>query len=247
MSHDSALIVFAKHPAPGRVKTRLTPPLTPEEAAELYRRMLLDTLAKVRSFPNVRGYLFYQDEPAALTYFQGIAPDFVLLPQEGYDLGARMAGAFREVLSRGCRRVVIVGTDAPDLPVDYLHQAFRTLADDAADAVFGPSADGGYYLLALKAVPDCLFEGIAWSTGTVLAESLARAEEAGLRVHLLPGWHDVDTCEDLQRCGLVDAGNGALLTRDFVVRHLADNLSGSSMVEIPETGPRRRSCKCRRG
>ena len=235
MSHDSALIVFAKHPAPGRVKTRLTPPLTPEEAAELYRCMLLDTLAKVRSFPDVRGYLFYQDEPAALPYFQGIAPDFVLMPQEGCDLGGRMAGAFREVLSRGFRRVVIVGTDAPDLPVDYLHQAFRALVDDSVDVVFGPSADGGYYLLALKAVPDCLFEGIAWSTGTVLAESLARAEEAGVRVHLLPGWHDVDTCEDLQRCGLVHAGNGAPLTRDFVVRHLANNYGRNTRNRTPAT------------
>ncbi len=218
MSHDSALIVFAKHPAPGRVKTRLTPPLTPDEAAELYRCMLLDTLAKVRSLPDVNGYLFYQDEPAALPYFQGIVPDFVLLPQEGCDLGARMAGAFREVLSGGFQRVVIIGTDAPDLPVDYLHQAFRTLADDAVDVVFGPSADGGYYLLGLKALPDCLFEGIAWSTGTVLAESLARAEEAGLRVHLLPEWHDVDTAEDLQRYGLVQAESGAPLTRAYIQR-----------------------------
>ncbi len=216
MLHDSALIVFAKLPAPGRVKTRLTPPLTPEEAAELYRCMLLDTLAKVRSLLQVQRFLFYQDDPAALQYFQGIAPDFVSLPQQGGDLGARMAGAFREVLSRGHRRMVIVGTDAPDLPVDYLHQAFRALADDAVDVVFGPSTDGGYYLLALKAVPDCLFTGIAWSTGTVLAESLARAEEAGLRVRLLPEWHDVDTPADLQREGLVRAGNGAPLTREFV-------------------------------
>lgn len=218
MSHDSSLIVFAKLPVPGRVKTRLTPPLTPEEAAELYRCMLLDTLAKVRSLPQVQRFLFFQDEPAAFPYFQGIAPDFVLLPQQGCDLGARMAGAFREILSRGHQRVVIVGTDAPDLPVDYLHQAFRALAEESVDVVFGPSADGGYYLLALKAVPDCLFAGIAWSTGTVLAESLTRAEEAGLRVRLLPEWHDVDTPTDLLRKGLVQAGNGAPLTREFVQR-----------------------------
>lgn len=216
MSHDSALIVFAKHPVPGRVKTRLTPPLTPEEAAELYRCMLLDTLAKVRSLPNLNGYLFYQDEPAALPYFQGIAPDFVLQPQEGCDLGARMAGAFRAVLFRRHRRVVIVGTDAPDVPLDYLHHAFRALAEDAIDVVFGPSTDGGYYLLGLKALTDCLFEGIAWSTCTVLAESLARAEAAGLGVYLLPEWHDVDTAEDLQRCGLVQAESGAPLTREYI-------------------------------
>lgn len=223
MSHDSALIVFAKHPVPGRVKTRLNPPLTPEEAAELYRCMLLDTLTKVRSLPDVSGYLFYQDEKAALPYFQGIAPEFVLLPQQGCDLGARMAGAFREVLSRGHRRVVIVGTDAPDLPVDYLHQAFRALAEESVDVVFGPSSDGGYYLLALKTLPDCLFEGIAWSTGTVLVESLARAVEADLRVRLLPEWHDVDTPTDLWREGLVSPGNGAPLTRGFVQRFRLNN------------------------
>lgn len=221
MLHDNALIVFAKHPAPGRVKTRLTPPLTPAEAAELYRCMLLDTLNKVRSLPHVRKYLFYQDEPAALPYFRELVPDFVIMPQEGGDLGARMAGAFRGVLSCGHRRVVIVGTDAPDLPVDYLHRAFRLLAEDAVDAVFGPSADGGYYLLGLKSVPACLFEGIAWSTGSVLTESLVRAGGAGLRAHMLAEWHDVDTAEELQRRELVQADNGAPLTREFVLQYLA--------------------------
>ena len=132
-----------------------------------------------------------------------------------------MAGAFREVLASGCTRVVIIGTDAPDLPADYLRRAFRALAEEGVDVVFGPSADGGYYLLGLKSVPECLFEGIAWSTGTVLPESLAKAEAEGLLVHLLPEWHDVDTAEDLQRCELVRAGNGAPLTREFVLRHIA--------------------------
>lgn len=221
MVHANALLVFAKHPAPGRVKTRLTPPLSPGEAAELYRCMLLDTLAKVRTLPDVQGLLFYQNEPAALPYFRSIAPDFVVEPQKGYDLGARMAGAFRRVFSRGHRLAVIIGTDSPDLPVEYLHQAFRELADDSVDAVFGPSADGGYYLLALKRVHDSLFTGIAWSTGTVIEVSLARAREAGLRVKLLPVWHDVDTVADLERSELLHAANGASMTREFVTKYRA--------------------------
>ncbi len=223
MLHANALLVFAKHPTPGRVKTRLTPPFTPQEAAELYRCMLLDTLAKVRSISDVQGLLFYQNEPAALPYFQSLVPDFVVAPQQGCDLGARMAGAFRQTFSRGHRLAVIIGTDSPDLPVEYLHQAFRELADDSVDAVFGPSADGGYYLLALKRVHDCLFAGIAWSTGTVIEVSLARAREAGLRVRLLPVWHDVDTVADLERRELLHAANGAALTREFMSKYRGVN------------------------
>lgn len=221
MLHTNALIVFAKHPTPGRVKTRLTPSLTPNEAAELYRCMLLDTLAKARSISDTQGVLCYQSEPAALPFFRSIAPDFVVEPQNGCDLGARMATAFSRVFSRGHRHAVIIGTDSPDLPAEYVHQAFRELADDAVDAVLGPSEDGGYYLLALKQVYECLFAGIAWSTGTVTRVSLARAEEAGLRVKLLPVWHDVDTDADLERCELLHAANGAPMTREFLLKYRA--------------------------
>jgi rSAM/selenodomain-associated transferase 1 len=165
--------------------------------------------------------LFYQNEPEALPLFRSIAPDFVVEPQKGCDLGARMAAAFRQVFSLGHRHAVIIGTDSPDLPVGYLHQAFRELADGAVDVVLGPSADGGYYLLALKRVYECLFAGIAWSTGTVTKVSLARAEEAGLRVKLLPLWHDVDTADDLERSELLHAANGASMTREFLLKYRA--------------------------
>ena len=215
---DNALIVFAKHPVPGQVKTRLTPHLTPEEAAALYRCMLLDTLEKVRLVPALHRHLFYQGDPSALQYFQQIAPDFALSCQSGCDLGQRMAAAFRNVISLGCQRVIIVGTDTPDLPVDYLHRAFDALTEGSVDVVFGPSVDGGYYLLGLKSVPMVLFEGIPWSTGAVLTESMARADMAGIRTHLLPEWYDVDTAADLRRKGLLQEDNGAPQTRQFVER-----------------------------
>uniref|UniRef100_UPI0026367E0D TIGR04282 family arsenosugar biosynthesis glycosyltransferase n=1 Tax=Geobacter sp. TaxID=46610 RepID=UPI0026367E0D len=132
-------------------------------------------------------------------------------------LGERMAGAFRRAFDRGCRRVAIIGTDSPDLPLAFIGWAYELLADPAVDAVFGPSEDGGYYLLALKRFHPALFAGIPWSTDKVLELSLARAAEAGLATALLPPWYDVDTADDLRRPGLMVPESTAPLTREFLL------------------------------
>jgi rSAM/selenodomain-associated transferase 1 len=211
-----ALIIFAKKPVPGTVKTRLVPPLTPENAAGLYACMLQDTLAMVATLSGVTPFLFFQDDPGAAGYFAAVSPDIVALPQQGDCLGERMRLAFREIFQRGFHEVVIIGSDSPDLPADYVRDAFALLGREPVDLVFGPSTDGGYYLLATRRVQDELFRDIPWSTGAVLETSIARARSAGLEVVMLPVWYDLDTPADLDRPGLRAADCPAARTAGFL-------------------------------
>ena len=210
-----ALIMFAKRPVPGRVKTRLSPPLSPGEAAELYRCMLLDLLAKGGALAGVDPWLFHEPDAEAAPFFAEVAPGMPCAPQDGTDLGERMANAFRR-LATGYGGIAIIGTDLPDLPMAYVEEAFRRLDAGEADAVLGPADDGGYYLVAMGELHAELFRDVPWSSEEVLATTLARAEEAGIAVSLLPVWHDVDTVDDLQRPELLDAANGTPLTREFI-------------------------------
>jgi uncharacterized protein len=218
MHPSKALIIFAKQPVAGRVKTRLCPPLTPARAADLYGCMLQDVLAKAARLPEVTSLLFYQDEPGAADWFAGQFAALARFPQQGADLGERMATAFGQAFARGFTTVAIVGSDSPDLPPERIDRAYRLLESGEADAVFGPSEDGGYYLLAMQRLYGELFQGIEWSTGTVLEKSLDRAAAAGIRTALLPTWHDVDTAADLERPELRDETNGAPATRNFLNR-----------------------------
>jgi hypothetical protein len=211
-----ALLIFAKRPVPGKVKTRLIPPLSPEEAADLYRCMLGDTMKMVTNFPELALYLFYEDMEESREYFSGIAPGIKNYPQMGDDLGERMAEAFRVVFANGHVLAAVIGTDAPDLPPAYIKEAFDRLESGKIEAVFGPCEDGGYYLLGLKRLNSALFRDLPWSSGAVLQESLKRAKEAGIEATLLPMWHDVDSAADLERPELLAEDNGALLTREFV-------------------------------
>lgn len=210
-----ALIIFAKLPVPGRVKTRLIPPLTAVEAGRLYECMLRDTLCRTSRLAGMDHMLFYADEPGAEPFFRQLAPSYPLFPQQGKDLGERMANAFDTAFTHGYQGVAIIGSDSPDLPLAFIENAFANLTNGKA-AVFGPSEDGGYYLVALGEMHAELFRGIEWSRNDVLAKSLGKAAEAGIRVALLPGWYDVDTIEDLQRPELRDRENDAPLTREFI-------------------------------
>ncbi len=212
-----ALLIFARKPIPGKVKTRLVPPFSPEQAAELYGCMLGDVLAKTANHPAVKGrFLCYENTDEAREYFVGQSRGMIFLPQLGVDLGEKMAEAFRSVFALGYGAAVVIGTDAPDLPVNFIEMAFRRLEDGDCDAVYGPCEDGGYYLLGMKKLCCPLFRDVPWSTGRVLEVSLQRAGEAGITVSLLPLWHDVDTAADLERPELFSEGNGALLTREYL-------------------------------
>jgi uncharacterized protein len=217
-----ALLIFAKQPVPGKVKTRLSPPLPPEEAAELYSCMLGDVLATAASLPHVKKYLFYDGGEEALEYFRGRAPSISCVPQRGKDLGERMAEALLDVFSLGNRAAVIIGSDSPDLPRALIKDAFDYLEQDDNGVVVGPSEDGGYYLVGMTRLHRQLFRGISWSSDRVLGETLKMAGGAGITVSLLPIWRDVDTAADLERPELRDERNGAPLTREFLLKRLKE-------------------------
>jgi hypothetical protein len=216
---ENVLIVVAKHPAAGRTKTRLTPPLSLHQAANLYECFLKDTIELVRGVENVRRAIAYL--PASETpYFAQLAPDFELLPQRGDDLGERLDHALTHYLERGYRRAAVMNSDSPTLPEGHLRACFEALSGET-DVAIGPCADGGYYLLGTRKPIPRLTRDVRMSTPHVSADTLALAAEEGLRVHLLPGWYDVDDARTLTRlvAELANAPKAARHTRRFLEHH----------------------------
>jgi rSAM/selenodomain-associated transferase 1 len=222
-----ALLIFAKQPVPGKVKTRLSPPLFPEEAAELYRCMLGDVLATAAALTDVKQYLFYDGGEEALEYFRERAPAMTCVPQRGKELGERMENALRDVFSHGNGAAVIIGSDSPDLPAAFIEDAFGRLGQGEDVVVVGPSEDGGYYLIGMASLNRHLFRDIPWSSAHVMEETLKRAYGAHIAVSLLPMWRDVDTAADLERPELRDGRNGAPLTREFLLNRLKEKTEHS--------------------
>lgn len=196
---ERCLIILAKEPQPGLVKTRLAATLGAEPATELYRCFLADTLNLARNVVPDERLLFAFWPPEAAGYFQKLAPSARCMPQSGVSFGERLASAFRAAAATGATRLVLIGTDSPSLPAGYVEEAFALLDSPSIDVVLGPCADGGWYLMGLRRPESRLFTGIAWSTSVVYAQTLARAAEAGLRVAALPPWYDIDTAADLPR------------------------------------------------
>lgn len=190
------LVIVAKRPAPGQTKTRLCPPLSPMEAAELYERFLRDTLSVARSVPAVDRMVAYTPDEAE-GYFREVAPDFHLAPQVGGDLAERLDHILTHCLRRGWERVLAMGSDIPTLPAAYAVRALRAL--DHYDMALGPCDDGGYYAISVKRPAPHLFTGLRMSTDAVLRDTMVRAREADWSVFLLPAWYDVDTPADLAR------------------------------------------------
>jgi rSAM/selenodomain-associated transferase 1 len=197
MRSDDALILMAKAPLPGLVKTRMRPFLGPRGAADLYSCLLADIAAEAATLGRVRRYLFYLPPEGRSHFLSDPFSRFQLREQEGNDLGERMAGAMEEAFAAGARRVAVIGADCPALSAQRIRSAFRELSD-RADAVFGPAADGGFYLVGRNAAVPSLFPGIEWSTRTVLQSVLSRCRCAGMTYALLPVEADVDTGEDLE-------------------------------------------------
>lgn len=213
-----ALVVVAKRPAAGATKTRLCPPLTARQAADLYEAFLRDTLDLVRGVRDVDRFIAFapeSDEP----YFQSITPDFWRVPQEGGDLGERLHNLFVHCRRLGYEETVIVDSDSPTLPAAHLARAFEGLK--TADVVLGPCEDGGYYLIGLRRPSAPLVTEVEMSTPRVLWDTLAAAGREGLSAYLLPRWFDVDTGAGLLRLlGDLHAGRGtgARHTREFARR-----------------------------
>lgn len=198
----TALIIFAKAPIAGQVKTRLCPPLTPDEAATLHGSFVLDTLERTKTAVGkltLQMDRFLACAPSSTHVFFKIMEErqgVKLIDQIGDDLGARMHEAVKTMFGRGYRRTVIIGTDVPTLPLDHYKQALTSLEDH--DVILGPARDGGYYLIGItKAVPE-LFTDIPWSTDQVLKLTQEKAAMLGLKTALIQPCRDVDTPDDLE-------------------------------------------------
>lgn len=199
---SAALVIYAKAPVPGQVKTRLSPALTEDEAATLHGSFVLDTLERTNAavskfkLPVDRflacapssGHVFFRIMEAR----HGVT----LLDQQGEDLGARMHHTFDSLFAQGYQRVCLVGADVPSLPLTHYRDAVEALTRH--DLVIGPASDGGYYLIGLTKPRADLFIDMPWSTDRVMVLTQQRAAAAGLKIALLPAWSDVDTIDDLQ-------------------------------------------------
>jgi uncharacterized protein len=214
-----ALAVMAKAPRPGKVKTRLTPPLTSDQASALNICFIRDTtenIQQVTEASNSAGLVAYTpvgDEGA----FEGLLPSaFRLLPQRGDGFGERLLCACEDLFSCGFSAACLIDSDSPTMPQGALLQAVERLSRAGDRMVLGASDDGGYYLIGVKRLHHRLFEQIDWSTERVFEQTLERAREIGLSAELLPTWYDVDDAATLERLrrelsapsGARDAGAG---------------------------------------
>ncbi len=193
---QNLLILFAKAPRRGQVKTRLVPFITKEAACRLQEAFIIDTLHRTDS-PSWDKAVACAPTPRHPFFSQcGQTQSLQWIQQEGRDLGERMAHAFAWGFSGGYQKVVVIGCDAPTLPVSFISDAFSHLCN--VPWVVGPSTDGGYYLIGGVAVHPRLFENIPWGTGQVLLRTLKRMNEDKLAYHLLPFWYDIDRPDDLR-------------------------------------------------
>ena len=192
----SALIVFAKVPSAGQVKTRLTSLLDEREAAELYEAFLLDALDIYSNFEaDVRLYIA-SDREASVEI--SLPNDVKVFEQRGDGLGERMATAFVETFLAGYDHVAIVGTDHPTLPTSFIEYALKS-NPRLRSVTIGPADDGGYYLLAMNEFHPAIFRGMSYSHPGVFEQTLERISQSGCEAIVLPLWYDVDEPADLRR------------------------------------------------
>jgi uncharacterized protein len=212
---------MAKASTPGRAKTRLVPPLTFDEAAALNTAFLQDVSDNVllaarhsTAGAGIAGYAAY-GPPGSEDFFRGTLPAAIgLIGAWLPNFGDCLLHTIEQILSRGHGSAVVLNADSPTLPTSFLIETATVLARPGDRAVLGPSADGGYYLLGLKAAHRRMFEDIAWSTERVATQTLERAREINLEVHSLPVWYDIDDRDDLRRLNAELSGELAT-TRDL--------------------------------
>ena len=181
--NDTALIIMAKEPRVGSTKTRLCPPLTFEEAAKLYEALLLDTIEMASTLDDI-DLAIAVTPPNAMPYFEQASPEgTILVPVDCEDIGQCLSKVLTHLLRMGYGKAMALNSDGPSLPGEYIRQAVTRLDDH--DLVFGPSEDGGYYLVGLKEIYDQVFTDIEWSTSRVLSQTLEKCDGLDLRVNLL--------------------------------------------------------------
>jgi rSAM/selenodomain-associated transferase 1 len=243
-----ALAVMTKAPQAGRVKTRLVPPLTPDEAAELNKCFLRDTVAAISSVCSRRpacppkprrrragdgsemqfehagaGIAVYTPVGAESAYTDILPADFSLLPQRGDEFGERLYFAVEDLYKCGFGSVCLIDSDSPTVPAENFAEAVELLSTTEDRVVLGPSDDGGYYLIGVKKPHQHLFEQIDWSTERVLNQTIQRATEMGNEVKLLPPGYDVDNAASLRRlCNELLSEQGYKSVAPNTRRFLAD-------------------------
>jgi len=193
---DRCLLFFIKSPEKGKVKSRLAAVIGDEPAQKLYKEFATQMLSTLQKGDFPFHVCFYpKDALKALKDWLGDQHHYI--PQKGKDLGERMRNGFIEAFELGFKRVVLIGSDIPDLPLELIEEAFTSLREK--DAVIGPAYDGGYYLIGFKgkSFSPKAFEEMAWGTKTVFEETITVLRKLNLRVHTLSEWRDIDTIEDL--------------------------------------------------
>jgi rSAM/selenodomain-associated transferase 1 len=220
-----ALAIMTKAPRAGAVKTRLQPPLTATEAAELNVCFLRDTASAIsRTGGKARGVAVYTPVEARHEYDRILPCDFELLPQRGNGFGERLFLATEDLLRVGFQSCCLIDSDSPTVTAEVFRETVDALEGEAERVVLGPTDDGGYYLIGMKYPYVQLFADIDWSTERVFDQTVTRAQEIGLEVHLLPSFFDVDDRTALRRlCDEVlgKDGESAPATTDFL-RQIVD-------------------------
>lgn len=191
-----ALVVMARAPEAGRVKTRMQPVLSPAQCAGLYEAFVRDAIDLAVSMEGFIPFLAYTPAGSKTVFKRLIPADIELIPQTGNDLGQVMDGLILSLLLRKFSPVILIGSDIPVLQPRTINRALAAL--QRADVCFGPSCDGGYYLIGAKKPVSALFQDVPWSTPGVLKVTEEKATSAGLKTVLLEELGDVDTVEDLQ-------------------------------------------------
>jgi rSAM/selenodomain-associated transferase 1 len=191
------VLIFGKSPENGDVKTRLADEIGTDHAVEFYKCCVEDTLTWLKSLDiHFKFYFWPPDGKESLMNWLGSSLEYNV--QQGDNLGEKMDSAFIEAFSDNFQNVLIIGSDSPDLPAEFIDMSFSELRNH--DAVIGPSSDGGYYLIGFKKETYCpeVFNDILWSSSGVLQKSLRILEQQQRKVYLLPQWHDIDTLADLK-------------------------------------------------
>jgi rSAM/selenodomain-associated transferase 1 len=228
------VVVIAKQPVPGRVKTRLTPPFTPAEAASLAEAALADTLAAVSGAPVARRVLALDGAVG-----RWLPPGFDLLAQRGAGLDERIAWALADASAAFPAPAVLIGMDTPQVTPALLAAAAEPLLSGVADATFGMASDGGFWLLGLRKTDPGLVLGVPMSRADTGRLQLARLRRAGLRVRLLPELTDVDTAAEAERVAAAVPGSR------FAARMGALRGRAAPAAAAPP-GPQAQRRRCRR-
>lgn len=192
MKNKNALIIFAKNPVHGKVKTRLAKHLRDDKVLEIYKKLLDNIFLQTKDM-NCDKYLFLSDKTDS-DLFDNSYKQFI---QSGNDIGERMKNAFNEVFKSGYDKIILTGTDIPELEGQLINEAFDNLSK--SDFVLGPAADGGYYLIGMKKFSGYVFENIEWSTNKVLSKTIENIKKRAESFCLLKELNDLDDIEDLKK------------------------------------------------